>query len=114
MVDIAAGLGRLVDRRFKPRFQRLVILAPGGGGQIQFAKQVRVGLREADDHVDQFLGAFGLQMVADARERTAAVPVGRVGRQRRRHHVLAEARVLEGQARTFAAELVAAPVISTL
>ena len=98
--DIAARGRRLVDRLVEARGQRLVVGAVGGRGDLELAEQGRIALGKLDDHRDENSVRLIREVGADARERAGAFRLGAaialVRGERGRHHVLAEAIVVEG------------------
>ncbi len=100
VLDIAARRRRLVDRLVEARSQCLVVGAVGRRGDLQLAEQGRIALGKLDDHPDENSVRLIREVGADARERARASRLGAVialvRGQRGRHHVLAEAVVVEG------------------
>ena len=98
--DIAACRRRLVDRLAEARGQSPVVGGVADRGEVQLAEQGRVALSKLDDHSGENPVWFPFEVSADAREharaRFAAV-AGRVRGERSRHHVLAEAIIVEGR-----------------
>ena len=107
--DIAACRRRLVDRLAEARRQRLVVCGVAGRGELELAEQRRIALSELDDHRGENPIRLILEVSADAREHARALfaVAGRIRGERSRHHVLAEAIIIEG--RTVAPPLIVSP-----
>ena len=108
---IAARRRRLVDRLVEARRQRLVIGAVGGRGDLQLAEQGPIAPGEVDDHRDENSVRLACEVGADARERAGANWLGAVialvRGERRRHHVLAEAVIVESRTGALALDRLA-------
>ena len=91
--------------------QCLVVGAIGGRGDLQLAEQGRIALGKLDDHRDENCVRLIREVGADARERAGACRLGAaialVRGERGRHHVLAEAVVVEGGTGAFALDRLA-------
>ena len=110
MLNEAAGGSRLVDRLAETRGENLFVRAVVGRGHLQLAEQGRIALGEVDDHRDEDSVRLIREMGADAGERAGALfgaVIDLVRGERRRHHVLAEAIVVEGRTVTLALDRLA-------
>ncbi len=100
ILNVAASGRRLVDRLAQTRCESLLVGAVGGRGDLQLAKQGRIALGKLDDHRDESSIRLIREVGTNARERAHATRLGAmialIRGQRGRHHVLAEAVVVEG------------------
>ena len=104
--------GRAVEHFAQPHAEGLLIFVRCCSDRIEFAEQGRIPLDQIHDHLDQHIFTLFLQMVADAGKRAGAVRlVGAqvVRRQRRGHHMLAEAPVLPGRTGALAVNILTVP-----
>ena len=104
--DMAARCRRLVNRLAQARGENLFVGAVAGRRNLEVAEQSRIALGKFDDHRNENSVRLIFEVGADARERPGAfrcgVRVDVVRSKRGRHHVLAEAVIVEGGTVTLA------------
>ncbi len=109
--DVAVRRRSLVDRLAEARGQRLVVGAVCGRGDLKLAEQGRIAFGELDDHRHEVPLRLVFEMGADARERAGACRfealIDCVRGERGRHHVLAEAIIVECRTVTLAVDRLA-------
>ncbi len=79
-------------------------------GRIELAEQGWIALDQIQDHLDQNIDTFFLQVIPDTGKRARAVALAVrevIRRQSGGHHMLAKAKILERRAGTFAVNVLA-------